>query len=83
MHRLLRFPGQLAAAIAFYTCLPLPGAWALDFQGVARLAPFVGVLFGGGAESAGYGVKPSRSADLDPQCPGGGRLDGDHGGDCI
>jgi len=30
-----------AAAVAFYTCIPIPGAGILDFRGVARLAPVV------------------------------------------
>ncbi len=38
---------QLAAAAAFYTSLPVPTAWALEFQGVARLAPLMGCLIGG------------------------------------
>ncbi|MBW4575388.1 MAG: adenosylcobinamide-GDP ribazoletransferase [Aphanothece sp. CMT-3BRIN-NPC111] len=37
----------LAAAIAFYTCLPIPSSWALEFWGVARWAPTVGLLIGG------------------------------------
>jgi len=38
---------SIAAAIAFYTCLPVPGSWALKFQGVAKLAPAIGLLIGG------------------------------------
>lgn len=38
---------KVAAAIAFYTCLPVPGAWSLEFHGIARLAPLVGLLIGG------------------------------------
>ncbi len=37
---------RFVAAIAFYTCLPIPSTWPLDFQGVARLAPLVGLLIG-------------------------------------
>lgn len=37
----------LAAAIAFYTCLPVPLSWTLEFRGIARFAPFVGVAIGG------------------------------------
>ncbi|MFB2920712.1 adenosylcobinamide-GDP ribazoletransferase [Aerosakkonema funiforme] len=37
----------LAAAIAFYTCLPVPISWTLAFRGIARLAPLVGVAIGG------------------------------------
>lgn len=36
-----------AAAIAFYTCLPVPIHWNLDFQGIAKLAPLVGMFIGG------------------------------------
>lgn len=39
----------LAGAIAFYTCLPIPPAWTLNFYGygIARFAPFVGLIIGG------------------------------------
>ncbi|NJO71433.1 MAG: adenosylcobinamide-GDP ribazoletransferase, partial [Oscillatoriales cyanobacterium RM1_1_9] len=35
------------AAIAFYTCLPVPSAWTLEFRGMARLAPVIGLIIGG------------------------------------
>lgn len=38
---------NLVAAVAFYTCIPVPAAGRLDFQNVARLAPVVGLLIGG------------------------------------
>ena len=38
---------KLVAAIAFYTCIPLPVSWALDFQTVSRFAPLVGLFMGG------------------------------------
>jgi len=38
---------SLAAAVTFYTCLPLPSHWTLDFQRVARWAPVIGLLIGG------------------------------------
>ncbi len=38
---------QLAAAIAFYTVLPVPQRWMGDFQQVARWVVVVGVLLGG------------------------------------
>lgn len=38
---------KLAAAIAFYTCIPIPAAWTLDFQTVAQFAPLIGLLLGG------------------------------------
>ncbi len=37
----------IAAAIAFYTCLPIPLGWKLEFEGIAKLAPFVGIFLGG------------------------------------
>jgi adenosylcobinamide-GDP ribazoletransferase len=36
-----------AAAIAFYTCLPVPPNWPLEFKGIARYAPLVGLGIGG------------------------------------
>nr|WP_199297991.1 adenosylcobinamide-GDP ribazoletransferase [Trichocoleus sp. FACHB-40] len=33
-------------AIAFYTCIPLPAGWTLEFQRIARHAPLVGLLIG-------------------------------------
>ncbi len=38
---------QIVAGIAFYTCLPVPVAYALEFSGIARIAPIVGLLIGG------------------------------------
>ena len=38
---------KLVAAVVFYTCIPITGAETLDFQGVARLAPVVGLIIGG------------------------------------
>lgn len=37
----------LLAAIVFYTRIPIPAAWQLDFQRVACFAPLVGLLIGG------------------------------------
>jgi len=49
--RVLQFWDQqtatLAAAIAFYTCLPVPSSWTLAFRGIARLAPLIGLMIGG------------------------------------
>ncbi|MEB3278308.1 MAG: adenosylcobinamide-GDP ribazoletransferase [Lyngbya sp.] len=36
----------IAAAIAFYTCLPVPLSWTLEFRGIARLAPLIGIMIG-------------------------------------
>jgi adenosylcobinamide-GDP ribazoletransferase len=38
---------NIFAGILFYSCLPLPFAYQLDFQGVARVAPLVGIIIGG------------------------------------
>lgn len=37
---------QLGAGVAFYTCLPVPRSWTLEFRGVARIAPFIGLFIG-------------------------------------
>lgn len=42
---MIRFP-RLIASIAFYTCLPVPSTWSIDFQGIARFAPLVGIFIG-------------------------------------
>jgi cobalamin synthase len=39
---------SLLAAIAFYTCFPIPPNLQLDFARIARWAPLIGVLLGGG-----------------------------------
>lgn len=44
---LCRCGAQLAAALAFYTCLPIPPQWQLEFQGIARFAPLIGLVIGG------------------------------------
>jgi len=36
----------IAASIAFYTCLPVPLSWTLEFRGIARFAPAIGVAIG-------------------------------------
>ena len=38
---------QIAAAIAFYTTIPIPIQWSLEFQWVSRWAVVVGLLIGG------------------------------------
>ncbi|KOR35463.1 MULTISPECIES: adenosylcobinamide-GDP ribazoletransferase [Planktothricoides] len=43
----VRHQGSIvAAAIAFYTCLPVPMSWTLEFRGIARFAPLIGVAIG-------------------------------------
>ena len=49
--------GKFASAIAFYTRIPVPTVWALDFETVARLAPLVGVLIGGLLGGLDYGLQ--------------------------
>jgi adenosylcobinamide-GDP ribazoletransferase len=35
------------AALMFYTCLPIPQGWPLEFRWIARWVPWVGVVVGG------------------------------------
>ena len=45
--RYLRNQGAAwAAAVAFYTCLPVPISWTLEFRGIARFAPALGLGIG-------------------------------------
>ena len=44
---LKQFLHQLLAGVAFYTCIPIPTQILLDFHGIARLAPVIGLLIGG------------------------------------
>ncbi|MBE9124582.1 MULTISPECIES: adenosylcobinamide-GDP ribazoletransferase [unclassified Coleofasciculus] len=34
-------------AITFYTCIPIPAGWQLEFRGIARWSPLVGLAIGG------------------------------------
>jgi adenosylcobinamide-GDP ribazoletransferase len=43
-------------AIAFYTCLPLPHRWPLEFAGIARWAPLIGLLIGGSLGGLDWGL---------------------------
>ena len=43
----MKLARRIAAAIAFYTCLPIPRRWTLEFQGVAQFAPLMGLMIGG------------------------------------
>jgi len=38
---------SLLGAVTFYTCIPIPAGWTLEFQGIARWAPLMGLLIGG------------------------------------
>ncbi|MDJ1183617.1 adenosylcobinamide-GDP ribazoletransferase [Roseofilum casamattae] len=65
---LLKFLSTVGGAIVFYTCIPLPQSWPLEFAGIARIAPIIGIFIGGilGAIDAGLCVlgmpDPARSA---------------------
>jgi adenosylcobinamide-GDP ribazoletransferase len=37
---------QCLAAITFYTCFPIPTSQTLEFKGIARFAPFIGLAIG-------------------------------------
>ena len=45
-----------AASIAFYTCVPIPSSWSLEFETVARFAPIVGLGIGGGLGLLDWGL---------------------------
>lgn len=45
---------QIGGAISFYTCIPLPQTWALDFNRIARWAPVVGILLGLNVSAVDY-----------------------------
>lgn len=38
---------SLLGAVTFYTSIPLPTGWILEFQSIARWAPLIGLLIGG------------------------------------
>lgn len=38
---------SLLGAVTFYTCIPIPMGWALEFHRIARWAPLIGLLIGG------------------------------------
>lgn len=42
-----KLAGQFLAALTFYTRLPVPSSWQLEFWGIARVAPLIGLLIGG------------------------------------
>jgi hypothetical protein len=45
---LLKNFNSILAALAFYTCCPIPTNFQLDFTRIARWAPVIGLLIGGG-----------------------------------
>lgn len=46
----------LLGAIAFYTCLPIPHQWRLQFTGIARWIVVVGLLIGGLLSLSDWGL---------------------------
>ncbi|MER3476722.1 MAG: adenosylcobinamide-GDP ribazoletransferase, partial [Leptolyngbya sp. ERB_1_2] len=44
---IIRVLSQCLAALTFYTCLPIPTSANLEFRGIARFAPIVGLIIGG------------------------------------
>jgi adenosylcobinamide-GDP ribazoletransferase len=47
---------SILAAITFYTIIPLPQTWQLNFQRIARFAPLIGVLIGGILGTVDWGL---------------------------
>ncbi len=52
-----RFWFSVLGAVTFYTCIPIPAGWALEFRGIARWAPLVGLLIGGLLGIADFGLQ--------------------------
>ncbi len=50
-----RWVAQFIGAVTFYTCLPIPQRWPMHFEGIARYAPWVGVVLGGGLALVDWG----------------------------
>lgn len=48
---------SLLAALAFYTCCPIPTSFQLDFTRIARWAPVIGLLIGGGLGLVDLGLE--------------------------
>ena len=48
--------GRWVAAWLFYTAVPLPHQWPVTFQAIARLAPAIGVIIGGGLGVLDWGL---------------------------
>ncbi len=55
---------SLLAAIAFYTCFPIPPNSQLDFARIARWAPLIGVLLGGGLGCVDLGLEWLKMPEL-------------------
>lgn len=48
---------SILAALTFYTCCPIPANLQLDFTRIARWAPAIGVLLGGGLGAIDLGLE--------------------------
>lgn len=48
---------EFIAAIAFYTCLPIPSHWHQDYRRIACFAPFVGLFIGSLLSLADIGLQ--------------------------
>ncbi|MGB3788136.1 MAG: adenosylcobinamide-GDP ribazoletransferase [Phormidesmis sp.] len=46
-HSIGRLLSGWHAALMFYTCLPIPQSWPLEFRWIARWVPWVGIVIGG------------------------------------
>lgn len=46
MQSLYKLVFSILAAVVFYTSIPLPNRWQLDFSRIARWAPLIGILIG-------------------------------------
>ncbi|MEM9770600.1 MAG: adenosylcobinamide-GDP ribazoletransferase [Cyanobacteria bacterium P01_D01_bin.73] len=48
--------GQWIAAWLFYTAIPLPASWPVNFRAIARWAPTIGVMIGAGLGGLNWGL---------------------------
>lgn len=53
----VQFWSTLISAVTFYTCIPIPAGWSLEFRGIAGLAPLVGLLIGGILAMIDFGLQ--------------------------
>ncbi len=64
MQTLINWLRQLGGALVFYTILPLPQHWPLDFAKIARWAPWIGGLIGALLMLANSLLRASPASDL-------------------
>lgn len=55
---------QIGGALVFYTVIPMPSHWPLEFSRIARWAPWVGLLIGGGLVGLNRGLAALPVSDL-------------------